>query len=32
MSCTPIVEVPTLGLYEPLPSLIVAAGSGLIIH
>src|SRR5918997_5243929 len=32
MSRAPIVEVPPLGLYEPLPSLIVAAGSALIIH
>jgi hypothetical protein len=33
MSCTPILQVPTLGLHKMLPSLvIVAAGSGLIIH
>jgi hypothetical protein len=32
MSCAPILQVPPLGLYEPLLSLIVAAGSALIIH
>jgi hypothetical protein len=33
MSCTPILQVPTLGLHKMLPSLfVVAAGSGLIIQ
>jgi hypothetical protein len=31
-SCATIVEVPTLSLYEPLPSLFVVGGLGLIIH
>jgi hypothetical protein len=32
MSCAAIVEVPTLRFHETLPSLIVVAGAGLIIH
>jgi hypothetical protein len=32
MSCEAIVEVPTLRFHETLPSLIVVAGLGLIIH
>jgi hypothetical protein len=31
MSCASIVEVPTLGLHEMLPSLFVVGGLGLII-
>jgi hypothetical protein len=32
MSCASIVEVPTLGLHETLPSLFAVASLGLIIH
>jgi len=31
MACSSILQVPTLRLHEALPSLIVVAGSGLLI-